>query len=270
MGDYISRNESQLENAQRNMAYSQNQLRTAQNNLRSAQESLNQISDRPAAADTNVELQQINLERLNRQLAEGVILAPVSGVVTQINASVGAAASGVLFIIEDVDNLYVAANVREHSLGELSIGQQTFVTTEITGDSVYDAEIIFISPRSVSPVGSTSVEFEIHAAMNGNDDNVRIGMNAFINVVTDYREDIFAVPLSAIVATERGSFVIMREGEEMREIPVTVGLRTSTHAEIYGEHLREGMAIIARPGEMTAETGGNGGIRGGRGSRGAN
>ena len=245
--DNLIANENRLITAQRNLNDNKNQLASAQNSLSSAQNTLNQATNRPSASETSVEIQMLNLDRLTTQLEEGKILAPTSGVVTEINASIGAAASGVLFVIEDTENLYVSANVREHTLRDLQIGQAAFVTTEITGNHNYDAQLTFISPRSVSPVGSTNVEFEIHATMNESDKDVRIGMNAFINVIIDYVNNAFAVPLSAIIDTERGSFISVLEDETIRPIPVTVGLRTSTHAEINADELYDGKNILAMP-----------------------
>ncbi|MDR0271856.1 MAG: efflux RND transporter periplasmic adaptor subunit [Clostridiales bacterium] len=242
--DYIANNETRFRNAQSSFAESQNQLQSSQNSYRSAQESLNQAQGRPAASNASVELQTINLERLSAQLAEGYILATANGVITEINATIGATANGVLFTIEDVDNLFVSANVREHSLTDLQIGQTAYVTTEITRDRAYGAELTFISPRAVSAAGSTSVEFEINAAMNESDHNIRIGMNAFINVITAQAENVLAVPLSAIATNERGSFVYAIIDDEETEIPVTVGLRTSTHAEISSRMPGGGRMII--------------------------
>jgi multidrug efflux pump subunit AcrA (membrane-fusion protein) len=245
--DYTENNETKLENAKKTLADSRNQLQSAQNNLASAQNSLNQADSKQATTATSVELQILNLEKLNSQLAEGLILATTDGVVTEVNAKVGAAASGALFVIEDVDRLYVSANVKEYSLNDLQIGQRGYVTTDATGANVYDAVITYISPKAVSAAGSTSVEFEIRAAINGTDNDVRIGMNAFLNVVTDARDNVFSVPLSAIVTNDNGSFIYAFESSEHREIPVTIGLRTSTHAEIYGDSLHEGLQILSRP-----------------------
>ena len=247
MQDFIDRNTTRLENIQRQFSDTQTQLQTAQNNVRSAENSLVQARERPVTADTSVEIQRINIERLQSTLEEGIIRATTDGVITQVNTNVGAAPSGVLFVIEDLDNLYISSNVREHSLVDLYIGQRGHVTTLATGNREFDAEITFISPRAVSPAGSTSVEFEIRAAINGTDDDVRIGMNAFLTIVVDARHDVFSVPLSALVTNENGSFIYVYENDAWYELAITTGLRTSTHIEVFSDRLREGMNVLARP-----------------------
>ena len=245
--DFMEANDIRLRNATRVLEDSRAQLRTAQNSVRSAENSLNQIAERPETTGINVEMQQLNLERLSRQLDDGMIVATAAGVIAEVNASVGAPPSGILFVIVDVENLFVSANVREHTLHEIHLGQKGMVTTVATGDRVYDAEVNFISPRAVSPPGSTSVEFEIRAQVHESDMDIRIGMNAFLNVVIESRENVYVVPLTAISTNENGSFVYASYNGHTWEIPVVTGLRTSTHAEIHGDGLFEGLEILARP-----------------------
>jgi len=250
--DYLDNNTKKLDQAKKVLAESRNQLRSAQNNLEAAQNSLNQAGSKGFTYGVSVEQQKLNLEKLQEQLAEGKIVATVEGVITEVNANVGAAANGVLFVIEDADNLYVSANVKEYSLTALQLGQQIYLTTEATGEKVYPGTLIYISPKAVSPAGSTSVEFEIHAALNNDDResktaDIKIGMNAFLNIMTETKAEVYAVPLSAIVTDERGSFVYSLEEGEIIELAVTVGLRTATQAEILGGGLYDGLVLLTRP-----------------------
>jgi multidrug efflux pump subunit AcrA (membrane-fusion protein) len=253
MEDYTEANEQQLETAWKNLNDSAKQLQTAENGLKSAENSLAQAQGKPGPSSNNIRLQELTLERLNAQLLEGEIIATQDGVITEAYATTGASPTGLLFVIEDTGKLYVSANVKEYNLLSLGIGQQSYVTTDATGDRVYDASVSYITPKAVSAAGSTSVEFEIRADVENSDDDIRIGMNAFLNVETDARADVFAVPISAVVTDGRGSFVYALENGERREIPVTVGLKTSTQAEISGEGLTEGLPLIERP-NVTAES----------------
>ena len=245
--DFMEANNMRLRNATRAVEDSRAQLRTAQNNVVSAENSLNQAADRPETSGINVEMQELNLERLSQQLNDGYIVATAAGVIAEVNASIGAPPSGILFVIVDVENLYISANVREHTLHEIHKGQTGLVTTVATGNRIYYAEINFISPRAVSPPGSTSVEFEIRAEVHAADMDIRIGMNAFLDVIIESREDVYVVPLTALNTDENGSFVYAINGDIQWEVPIFTGLRTSTHVEIYGDGLFEGLEILAMP-----------------------
>ena len=138
--------------------------------------------------------------------------------------------------------------VKEYGLNAIRLGQQGVVTTDAAVGKAYEAEVSYISPRAISQAGSTSVEFEIHANLNNSDTDIKIGMNAFLDIVTDTKDDVFAVPLSAIVTNENGIFIYAYENSGTRDIPVTIGIRTSTHAEIESDDLYEGLVIVTNPG----------------------
>jgi len=241
------RNQTGLENAQRLFEDSKIQLESSHNNLESAQNSLNQASSRPATGTANVEIQELNILRLNNQLKEGRVIATADGVITELNAKVGANPAGVIFVIENTEDLYVSAKVREHNVSAVMIGQDAVITTEATGDRPYAGLVSFISPRAVSAAGSTSVEFEVRAGLIEPDKKIKIGMNAFLDIVIEKRSGIYAVPNTAIVTDDRGSFVYaMKDGERV-EIAVALGIRTMVSAEISGEGLYDGLELVADP-----------------------
>ena len=236
-----------LQNARRSYEDSLKQLESSENSLRSAQNSFEQAQNRPATSGTNVELQELNYEKLLSQLEEGKIVATADGVITEINAKVGASPSGIMFVIEDTTDLYVSAKVREHQVSAVQIGQDAIITTEATGGKEYDGTVSFISPKAVSAAGSTSVEFEVRAGIRDPDAATRIGMNSFLNIILERKSEIYAVPNSAIVTNDAGSFVYALENGERREIAVTLGIRTMVNSEIIGEGLYDGMQLAADP-----------------------
>jgi multidrug efflux pump subunit AcrA (membrane-fusion protein) len=251
--DFAEANRDRVDAAKRTYEDSLEALEAQRVSLANAETSLQQANSKPSNSGTNVEIQKLNLEKLYTTLEDGEIIAKAGGVITELNAKVGAPPSGILFVIEDAEDLYVSANIKEYSLASVSVGQKAFVTTDATGDAVYDAQVDYISPKAVSPAGSTSVEFEIHASFDGGE-SIRIGMNAFINVITESKEGVYSVPLSAIVTDERGSFVYTPSETGRTEIPVTIGIKTTTHGEISGDNLTDGMEILSQPVELPTST----------------
>jgi len=261
--------EAKVESAEKSLADAKKQLESAQNSVKSAENSLSQTKAKPGSSGTNVELQELTLDKLNSQLAQGEIVAEASGVITAVNVKVGATPQGVLFVIDNKDELYVSARVKEYNLNTLEIGQTILITTDATGDEMFSATLSYISPKAVSEAGSTSVEFEVRATLTDPDEDIKIGMNAFLNIITATIENVYAVPISAVVTNEKGSFVYAmpegmpsggggrpgpgsrpgRPGEtpERIEIPVTMGVKTSTSVEISGEGLKDGLQLFTDP-----------------------
>jgi len=168
-------------------------------------------------------------------------------VITEVNVKVGAVPNGIIFVIEDTENLRVSARVREHSISSVLLGQDALITTDATGDKEYGGKVSYISPRAVSAAGSTSVEFEVQADLIKSDNEIKIGMNAFLNIIIEQKSDVYAVPNSVIVTNERGSFVYSTKDGQKHEIPVTLGIKTMVNAEISGEGLHNGLELLMDP-----------------------
>ena len=272
-------NQTKVETAEKALADAKKQMETAQNSLKNAENALSQTKAVQGNAGKAVELQELTLEKLERQLAEGQIIAEADGVITAVNATVGAVPQGALFVIDNKDALYVSAKVKEYNLNSLVLGQEVQVTTDATGSKKLTAELTYISPKAVSAAGSTSVEFEIRATIAEPDEAIKIGMNAFLNSVTASKQGVYAAPISAVVTNEKGSFVYAvpsapAEGgarqargpraagnnpaEARQEIPVTLGLKISTSVEISGEGLKDGLLLLTDPQNKLAAEGAQG------------
>ena len=248
LDDYISNNDTKLTNTNNALTDARNQVQAAENSVTSAQNSLTQASSRQTTSDFSIRSQELNLERLNNSLANGTIIASADGVVTESNIKVGAPPTGILFVIEESDDLYVSVRVREYNLASLAVGQDTEISTDATGNRIYTGLVTYISPKAVSAAGSTSVEFELKSQLFSTDERIRIGMNAFMNIIMEVREDVYSVPASIVVTKDEGEYVYaLAEDGEIQEILVTTGLRTSTNTEIISDELYEGLELLLDP-----------------------
>ena len=259
---------TKLESVQKTYIDTQKQLESSQNNVQSAQNSLHQAQSKSATQGTGVEIQELNLEKLSNQLAEGKIVATADGVITEVNVKIGSTPNGILFVIEDTEDLYVSANVKEYNVSDVFLGKDAVITTEATGNQAYEGTVSYISPKAVSAAGSTSVEFEVQVGLNKPDTAIKIGMNAFLNIIAEHKSNVFVVPNSAIVTNERGNFVYTMGVGEKQEIAVTLGIRTAASTEISGDGLYEGMQLMTDPeGLISNEPSGRPAMFGGMGGQ---
>ena len=229
-----------------------NALQSAQLSAQNAQNALKQAQSKSSTAGISLENQKISLDKLQQTLGEDKIIAPIDGTVTEVDATVGANPSGVLFVIEDMEHLYVSANVKEYDLVNISSGQDAYVTTDVTGNDILKGKVDFISPKAVSESTSTTVEYETHTALTDSSSLLRIGMTAYLNIVTAAKSDVYAVSYSALNSLPGGkSSVYAVEDNTVVEIPVETGMETSTSVEITGDGLKDGLSIIANPTAVT-------------------
>ncbi|MCL2399055.1 MAG: HlyD family secretion protein [Defluviitaleaceae bacterium] len=133
-----------------------------------------------AQISANLEPMEISLQLMERQLEDSIITAPVSGTITNVIAREGAFGSGLLFIIEDTDNLQIVTRFREYDISRIEEGMEVIITSDGTGNAEYTGVISRINPAatSLSPV----VEFEAEIRVTSANTGLRIGMNTRIDI----------------------------------------------------------------------------------------
>jgi len=135
-----------------------------------------------AEASANVEAMEITLQQLERQLEDSTLTSPINGTVTAVIAREGAVGMGLMFTIEDTDNLRIITSFREYDLARVHIGMPVSITSDSTGSAIHTGEITRINPAATA--NSPIVEFEAEIAVTSTAD-LRIGVNTRINIALD-------------------------------------------------------------------------------------
>jgi len=218
-------------------------IKTLETNLKNAQVTYNNES------------QKIALEKLEKNLADATIKAPINGIVTAIYAVVGSSGNGLLFVIEDTENLVITTYVKEYDAGQVFQGQPVTIKTDATGDEVLNGTVATISPTATKDaMGSTdtssnTVEFETEVAIEDYNSALKIGMNARLNIILEKKTDVYAVPYDAITVNSEGQniiFIVAIEDEKRIITPLIVetGVQTDLYTEISGVDLSEGILVL--------------------------
>jgi len=198
--------------------------------------------------------QIIALQKLEKNLADSLIKAPVGGTVSVVNAKVGASGNGLLFVIEDTENLIITTYVKEYDIGQVNQGQMVTIRTDATGDAVLSGEIIKIAPTSAKSttgetIVSSTVEFETQIAVLDHDAGLKIGMNARLNIILEEKANVYGVPYDAVTVNSDGQsivYVITEEQEKqiVKELVVETGMETDFYTEVSGEELSDGVMVV--------------------------
>ncbi len=191
-------------------------------------------------AKLNLEIAQSRLEDAQEDLSKTVIGAPHDGVLTLVNVVEGEVISGAtsvsngteLMTIAQLKDLYMEANINEVDVERLDVGQ----TARLSFDAIPDYEIagkigeIALSARRDGDVRV----FPIEVIFSAEDNRVRPGISATVDIPINSVEDAVSVLLSAVFFTEddSGTLVYVREGDSWEPREVTVGINNLQHAEI--------------------------------------
>ncbi|GHU78816.1 hypothetical protein FACS1894191_0280 [Clostridia bacterium] len=266
--DTVSAKETSLEKSQTSLEKIKGNLEKAKANLEKAKTSYEaakvsnadslssyQAKVKSAELSADVSDQLLSIQKLEEDMAKAVITAPVSGTVTSVSAIAGASGSGLLFVIQNTDNLKVVTNIKEYDIEAVSVGDRVTIETDATGETKFTGKLSRIAPTSTltatgGTASSTDAEFEAEVSVSSSQKGLRIGMNTRMSIITEEKKDVYFVPFEAVA--KRGEEAIVYaarpgEGETFtaEAIPVTVGLENDLYIEISGDALFDGMLIVS-------------------------
>ena len=232
----ISQNDyQQSENAYIN---AQNKYADAQLNLQNTQKSAVMNS------------QSINIQKLQKQLSDARITAPQSGVVTAVYAKEGTPSNGLLFVIEDIENLKVVTTIKEYDIGNVHEGMPVTIKSDSTGNEEYKGILSKVNPTAAKNTsGETNsisgIEFEAEIKIVSAQTDLKIGMETRLDIELERKDNVYSVPFDAVKTTAAGeSTIFIAEGNTARQIVVTTGMETDFYIEISGNDLKDGMKAI--------------------------
>lgn len=246
----IASYESALATAERNLSDAENSLInakiTAENQLESYR-----ISYENAKNSANTDLADYQLANLYEDLSKTTVTAPISGTVTAVYANEGETASGVMFVIEDTENLVVTSTIKAYDLDDVKEGMPVKIKTDATGSDVFYGVIESISPAAAkdatgSVLSTNDAEFETIVRITDANALLRIGVSARIEYVICEEKDAIAVPESAVLTDADGSYVLtVSENAEGKVIlsrtAVEVGVSDGIYTFVRG--LEEGVRV---------------------------
>ncbi len=257
--------ESKLETAKDNITNYKQEIEKSQNSINetniSNDKTIKDSQSNTALAKLNAEYSQKtaenDLEKVQRQIKEAVITAPIDGIVTNLNVSVGDVYKGdTIAVIQDVSNFKASAEADQYDISDVAKDMQAVVTTKTTGDEEMQGKVTFVSPipgvtnnskDSSSNAKVSSNNYPIEVTLDDPSDRLRIGMTAKLKIIQQEADNVLAVPASYITTDDEGNSVVnvqSADGSTTTPVKVTVGLKTDYYVEIQSEEINEGDIVV--------------------------
>lgn len=223
------------------------QLESYQNAVQSAQ----------AGASTAVT--QESIAQLEKQLEDATITAPCDGTVTAVYASVGAGGSGLLFVIEDLDDLVIKTTVKGYDIGKVAVGQKVAIRSDATGDAEFDGSVTTIAPTAqknaygVTSAAGSDALFDTEVAVESADTGLRIGLEAQLDYILEETEDVLVVPYDAVYQNDGGQSCVLTVEDlgggkyTLHEVPVEPGMDDDLDIAVTGDGIAEGVRVVHAP-----------------------
>lgn len=223
------------------------QLESYQNAVQSAQ----------AGASTAVT--QESIAQLEKQLEDATITAPCDGTVTAVYATVGASGGGLLFVIEDLDDLVIKTTVKGYDIGKVAVGQKVAIRSDATGDEEFDGSVTTIAPTAqknaygVTSAAGSDALFDTEVAVESADTGLRIGLEAQLDYILEETKDVLVVPYDAVYQNDGGQSCVLTVEDlgggkyTLHEVPVETGMDDDLDIAVTGDGIAEGVRVVHAP-----------------------
>ncbi len=171
---------------------------------------------------------QARFEKAEDNLNKTRILAPMSGVITYLDAEVGEIAAAqtpysqgrTLMIISNLDAFEVNVEVDETEINKVDLGQKVKIEVDAFPDTVFSGEVVDVGNTAITSGAGTEQTTNFQVKVLFIDTNVKIkpGMSATVDIITNKREDVLAVPYGAVVIRSLNADSLAKaEGKDIDE-----------------------------------------------------
>jgi HlyD family secretion protein len=188
--------------------------------------SLQQAGSRPeeiSEARAQVTIAEGSLQTVQTQIADTVIRAPFSGVVTKKFADPGAfvtpTTSGSAVssatsssILSLASNNQIMANVAESNIAQIKLGQLVEIKVDAYPGKTFAGRVIQLATQSTTVQNVTS--FEVKSSVADPAKLLRAGMSVDVEFKVGTLSDVLVIPTVAIVRQEGASGVLVMTGEK--------------------------------------------------------
>jgi len=166
---------------------------------------------------------QATVDQYNALIARKTIRAPFDGVagIRQVNLGQYLKEGDAVVTLQAFDPIYVNFSLPQQDLGKLSVGEPVALRVDAFGDRRFDGKITAIN----SLVDQATRNIQVQATLANPDWQLRPGMFAQVNVLMNNRQNVVAIPATAIHYAPYGNSIFIVSDLKDAEGKVYKGVR---------------------------------------------
>jgi len=170
------------------------------------------------------------------------LTSPISGIVVERNATIGATvgSDANLFKIIDISRVWIDANVFEKDLERVKRGQEVRVSVPAFPGVTFTGSVILVS----SVVDPETRTIKVRTEVPNPDGRLKPDMFANVEIVTDAHRTAISIPQSAVLDDNGASVVFVADGNGYSRRPVKVGIRSDDRVEIVDGLVAGDMVVV--------------------------
>ena len=193
------------------------------------------------SAKASVEAQKVNIEKLQNDLNNVVIKAPISGVISEKNVNVGQIINqgAVLAKINDISYVFATIQVPQEKINDIKVGKPAEVTLE-DNNTVHNGTL-----DSIDLSGDSTLRvFNCKIKMENSNKELLPGEYAKVNFSnTENNNKVITIPVSSLAGSEGDYYVFINDNGVASKVSVDIGDADENNVEIISG-VKEGDEII--------------------------
>lgn len=230
------------------MAAAETALNTTTQGLITSADNLKNLLLEVPVQVARVESARATLSNARSQLSKTSLSSPIDGVVSRQDAKIGQTVSANAEIISVISReLEMESFVPEVSISGVKVGDMASVTLDAYGErETFAAHVVHIDPAETIRDGVST--YKVRLAFSDQNDKVRSGMTANINIETFRKPSVILIPERTVVTEDGETFVyILNAAGKEEKTPVTIGERDSSGSVELLTSLPEGASLVTNP-----------------------
>lgn len=171
-----------------------------------------------------------SLKQTHDDLSKTTIYAPMAGTISELNKEIGEIALGsqfqedVIMVISNLSAMEALVNVDENDIVAVAVDDTATIEIDAIPDRTFQGVVTEIaSSAKITGSGSADqkTEFEVKISILNPGDELRPGMTASSDIVTDTKEDVINIPIQC-VAVKTPEQLELKAGEDGDAIAATL------------------------------------------------
>ena len=193
---------------------------------------------------------QLALERLQAQVADAQIVAPMDGQVLSLSVYAGRPAEAFkpVIVVADPLAIEVSADLSSSQLQEMVEGQEAVVALRAYPGQTWHGTVRCL-PYPYGSGGGTEglagADKSTRIRLEGDLSGLQLGDLARVTIVLEEKDDVLWLPPAAIRIFQGREFVIVQDVDRQRRADVEIGIGSDDRVEIL-EGLEEGQIVVGQ------------------------
>ncbi len=190
---------------------------------------------------------QARLQAAQTTVASRSLTSPFAGTITEVDAKPGDQVSPatVAFRLDNLGRLLVDVTISEVDINNIKVGQPVTLSFDAIQDKQYQGVVSQVAP--VGDVLQGVVNFDVTVELTDDDQNVKPGMTAAVNIIIDQITDALLVPNRAVRVVNGKQVVYLLNNGQLVETPVTLGASSDSQSQVTSGNLQVGDQVVLNP-----------------------